>query len=137
MFMEFKDWLREQLLNRGYTQEEFGRAVGVSGPAVNSWLQGRSVGIDNLRKIAEVLGISKAEVFSRAGIIDKSDIQTVIQEEKDLDAEIEELCKYFQGVFLDKRGKLSLESKKVVIDVLKYVIEKEGRTTKKEQKDEK
>jgi len=39
--MEFKDWLRQQILNKGYTQEEFGEMVGVTGPAVNSWLQGR------------------------------------------------------------------------------------------------
>ena len=129
--MEFKDWLREQLLNKGYTQEEFGKAIGVSGPAVNSWLQGKSPGVDNLRKIADVLGVPKAEVFYRAGIIDKSDIKVVDQEEKDLDAEIQDLCKHFQGVFLDKRGDLSIESKRVVIDVLKYVIQKEGGKTRK------
>jgi len=39
--MGFKDWLRQQILNKGYTQEEFGEMVGVTGPAVNSWLQGR------------------------------------------------------------------------------------------------
>ena len=39
--MTFHEWLREKLISRNYTQEQFGEMVGVTGPAVNSWLQGR------------------------------------------------------------------------------------------------
>jgi transcriptional regulator with XRE-family HTH domain len=32
--MTFHEWLREKLISRNYTQDEFGKAVGVTGQAV-------------------------------------------------------------------------------------------------------
>ena len=39
--MTFHEWLREKLISRNYTQVQFGEMVGVTGPAVNTWVLGK------------------------------------------------------------------------------------------------
>lgn len=41
--MTFHEWLREKLISRNYTQDEFGKAVGVTGQAVNHWVNGNII----------------------------------------------------------------------------------------------
>ena len=39
--MDFKVMLRNYLIENGLTQEQFGEMVGVTGPAVNTWVLGK------------------------------------------------------------------------------------------------
>jgi transcriptional regulator with XRE-family HTH domain len=72
--MTFHEWLREKLISRNYTQDEFGKAVGVTGQAVNHWVNGNKLpSIKNMRKIANVLNIAEQEVLEAAGLLKKTE----------------------------------------------------------------
>jgi transcriptional regulator with XRE-family HTH domain len=135
---KFQSWLIQELQKRNLYQKEFAAIAGVSEGMVSRYLTGTIPGPVTIIRIAKEWDIPQKELLDIAGydenlkpIKPSSEPKTEEQEEKDLDAEIQDLCKHFQGVFLDKRGDLSIESKKVVIDVLKYVIQKEGGKTRK------
>jgi transcriptional regulator with XRE-family HTH domain len=68
--MDFKDWLRNKLIDKNLTQVQFGEMVGVSGPAVNGWVQGKmKPTINRAIKIAEVLGRPQEEILFMLGYI--------------------------------------------------------------------
>jgi transcriptional regulator with XRE-family HTH domain len=68
--MDFKVMLRNYLIENGLTQEQFGEMVGVTGPAVNTWVLGkRKPTINRAVKIAEVLGKPQEEILFMLGYI--------------------------------------------------------------------
>jgi transcriptional regulator with XRE-family HTH domain len=149
--VNFSEWLKAELEKKGLLQKELAGMMNVSEGIVSRYISGKDLPSPiNLIKMAKIFDLPEKEVLAIGGYdenYNRIPIQRNVekevsityqiepkspeQEEKDLDAEIQDLCKHFQGVFLDKRGDLSIESKKVVIDVLKYVIQKEGGKTRK------
>ncbi len=61
--MEFKDILKDFLIEKGYTQTAFAALIGVKQSQVSEWLSGKAKpGYDMLRQITERTGVS-AEYF--------------------------------------------------------------------------
>ena len=57
--MEFKEILKDFLLENGLTQAEFARKIGVKQGQVSEWLRGKAKpGYDTLRQISLAFGIS-------------------------------------------------------------------------------
>lgn len=138
--MTFHEWLREKLISRNYTQDEFGKAVGVTGQAVNHWVNGNKLpSIKNMRKIANVLNIAEQEVLEAAGLLkktEKGEESTYnIQSRngyQNIDEKLKNLAKHFPQVFLDKFGELSENEKLDIIDVMELLIEQKRK--REEQK---
>jgi transcriptional regulator with XRE-family HTH domain len=138
--MTFHEWLREKLISRNYTQDEFGKAVGVTGQAVNHWVNGNKLpSIKNMRKIANVLNIAEQEVLEAAGLLkktEKGEESTYnIQSRngyQNIDEKLKNLAKHFPQVFLDKFGELSENEKLDIIDVMELLIDQKRK--REEQK---
>lgn len=63
-------WLRELLRERGMSQEELARRLGVSPSTVSMWLSGeRQIPLRRLREIARVFGKSEQEVLAASGYL--------------------------------------------------------------------
>ncbi|MGQ9623633.1 MAG: LexA family protein [Candidatus Caldatribacteriaceae bacterium] len=66
------EWLKNKIKEKGLTQEEFAKALGVSPSLVSSWVKGtRRIRIDDARRVAKLLGVSEKEIFLLAGILGK------------------------------------------------------------------
>ena len=136
--MEFKMWLRNKLIEKNFTQEEFGRLIGVSGPAVNNWVQGRQKPtINRAIKIADALSIPQEDILFMLGYISKSssgkvqvessgkgEAITPADESKQLDQELDLLCRKFEFLLFDKDNKIELsnDTKKGIIGFFKFVL---------------
>ena len=55
--MDFKVMLRNYLIEKGLTQEQFGEMVGVTGPAVNTWVLGKRKSPEREARGLRVVGI--------------------------------------------------------------------------------
>lgn len=67
--MEFKDWLLEELHNRGLGVREFARVADLGSGTISRIMTGsRKPGIEVCQAIARALKIPEEEVFSRAGV---------------------------------------------------------------------
>ena len=81
--MNIGDKIRDARINRGMTQEELGKAIGVQNSAIAKYEKGRVVNIkrSTLKKLSDVLGIAPSELIFEAYIEDeqqKNDIQADI-----------------------------------------------------------
>lgn len=56
--MKLGDFVREERLNRGMTQNEFADAVGLSYVSINSLENGNQCGIKIIKKLSEYLDVS-------------------------------------------------------------------------------
>src|SRR3990167_5357494 len=63
-------WLREFRRSKELSQDELGRLVGVTGPAVGRWESGESnPDPKQLRRLADVSGIGEIELFRLVGYL--------------------------------------------------------------------
>lgn len=81
--MNIGDKIRIARLNKGMTQEELGKALGVQKSAIAKYEKGRVVNIkrSTLKKISDILGIAPSELIFDAYIEEeqkKNDIQSDI-----------------------------------------------------------
>jgi transcriptional regulator with XRE-family HTH domain len=67
---DFANWLNEQIDNRGWSQNEFARRAGVSQAQVSNVIGGYKAGEDFCVGVARAFGLTRREVFARAGIIE-------------------------------------------------------------------
>ena len=127
--MEFKEWLRMKILENNFTQEAFGSAVGVSGPAVNHWLIGKHrPSINKAIKIAEILNTPQSTVLSMLGYLKpiekEGDIKYKVGKGESTDEKLLRLSRYFPEVFLDKFDELDEDEKLDIIDIFTYLLDK-------------
>lgn len=64
---EFPDWLRQELMQRGWRQADFARATGVDVSMISRWLHGRRPDPGSLERVAETLGLDLDGLLSMAG----------------------------------------------------------------------
>ena len=81
--MNIGDKIRTARINKGMTQEELGKALGVQNSAIAKYEKGRVVNIkrSTLKKISDILGIAPSELIFEAYIEEeqkKNDIQADI-----------------------------------------------------------
>lgn len=81
--MNIGDKIKQARINKGMTQEELGKALGVQNSAIAKYEKGRVVNIkrSTLKKISDILGIAPSELIFEAYIEEeqkKNDIQADI-----------------------------------------------------------
>jgi len=70
---DFMFWLREFRRSKELSQDELGRLVGVTGPAVGRWESGESnPDPKQLRRLADVSGIGEIELFRLVGYLSEN-----------------------------------------------------------------
>ena len=67
---DFANWLNEQIDKRGWSQNELARRAGVSHAQVSNVIGGYKAGEDFCVGVARAFGLTRREVFARAGIIE-------------------------------------------------------------------
>ncbi len=83
--MEIKDIIRNKRIERGYTMKELANLVGVSEATVSRWESGHLATMKHTKIaiLAEALGISPAELFTKAPVTPTPSL-TLTDEEKTL-----------------------------------------------------
>ena len=70
--LNFREWLQDQIKNKGWSQSEFAREADLSRSGVNMVLNGiRPPGIDFCKGTAKALNIPEENVFIIAGLLDQ------------------------------------------------------------------
>ena len=69
--------IRKYRNEKGYTQEQLGRLLGVSTQAVSKWENGGTPDIELLPKLSDVLGVSVDALFGRADQDEAEDISLI------------------------------------------------------------
>jgi transcriptional regulator with XRE-family HTH domain len=64
---DFPDWLRQELMQRGWRQADFARATGVDVSMISRWLQGRRPDPASLERVAQTLGVDLDGLLAMAG----------------------------------------------------------------------
>lgn len=61
--MGFRQWMRELLADRDWTQEDAAEAMGTRQSTISCWLLGiRSPGLDSCERISDAIGVPMAQI---------------------------------------------------------------------------
>lgn len=75
--MEFKDWLNQVLIEKGWSQSDLARAAGLQRGTVSNLLNNvRQPGAEICKSLSEALDIELITVYEKAGLLPKSPPET-------------------------------------------------------------
>ena len=108
--------LKKTIRKKGYTQEEFAKAIGISKVTLNNYLTGRTkLDVETLIKIAQVLGVPVSYFFGEASLSRVSRSQNVVSEAELLKKELEKVQAELEGC------RELLKAKDEIIQMLKQM----------------
>ena len=111
MSNDFRGWLTEEIIQRGWSKSELARQADLSQSLVSKMLLGdRSITADQCIKIANALGLSPVLVLVKAGILPP-------QEQKDSNPTLQEL--------MDIARQLPPDVQKDVLAYVRYRFQQE------------
>ncbi len=99
VYMRFAIRLESKMKELGFNQTQLAAKIGVSKNAVNKWLNGGTITIDNATKLADVLGVEASWLIFGVDDIEKLKANPVDLAE--LNKNLEKLPPQYQSVIND------------------------------------
>lgn len=96
----FGEWLTARALNRGFTtNSELAERAGISGPQIGRWMKGRMLPQpENMRRLAEALGVPVLELYVRAGYITEAEVGAGLPEREPMDPRVLPLIRVLEKI---------------------------------------
>lgn len=124
VFVEFKFWLRETMLENKWTQDTLGKEVGVAQVTIGQWAKGNNLpDPKTLSRLAKVTNTDEVELFKMVGYLSEEAGSNGV---KKLPPIIEAAVREMEGI--------SEDGIRLIIDQMRHVLKKRYPRGKNEAK---